>query len=131
MTRRLKGQAGKIDEFLGKRLLRIRHMRGLSQETLANSMGVTFQQIQKYEKGTNRIAASRLYEFSKVLGVSVNDFFDGYETKPQGNMVQLLDRLPSDFPQVLALFNSLTDERERDTAIKSMILLLKILKEKQ
>lgn len=131
MTKRLKGQAGKIDAFIGKRLLQFRHMAGLSQGGLAETIGTTFQQIQKYEKGTNRIAASRLYEFSKILGVNIDDFFDGYETQSKGKVVELLDRIPSDLSQVFPLFNDLTDKADRTAAIKSMVLMLKIFKEKQ
>ena len=52
---------------------------GLSQEKLADSVGVTFQQIQKYERGTNRVSASRLFSFSKILGVSIDYFYIGLE----------------------------------------------------
>lgn len=49
----------------------------MSQTRLAESVGLTFQQIQKYEKGTNRISASRLYQFAEILGVTIPYFFDG------------------------------------------------------
>jgi transcriptional regulator with XRE-family HTH domain len=52
-------------------------MLGMSQESLGESVGVTFQQIQKYEKGLNRIGASRLYEFSRVLEIPVGFFYEG------------------------------------------------------
>ncbi len=55
----------------------MRSQRQLSQTDLAHQVGVTFQQIQKYEKGTNRISASRLYEFALVFGVPVQEFFAG------------------------------------------------------
>ena len=50
---------------------------GLSQEKLGEALGVTFQQVQKYEKGTNRIGASRLQQMSRILGVPVEYFFEG------------------------------------------------------
>jgi transcriptional regulator with XRE-family HTH domain len=53
---------------------------GLSQEKLADSVGVTFQQVQKYERGTNRVSASRLYRFSKILGVSIDFFYEGLDS---------------------------------------------------
>jgi transcriptional regulator with XRE-family HTH domain len=53
-----------------------RSLLGLSQEKLAEQVGITFQQIQKYENGANRISASRLYEFSKVLDIPVSFFFE-------------------------------------------------------
>jgi transcriptional regulator with XRE-family HTH domain len=54
-----------------------RRQRGMSQEKLAEALGLTFQQIQKYEKGTNRISASRLSQISDVLGVAVTFAFEG------------------------------------------------------
>ncbi len=50
---------------------------GMSQERLGDALGLTFQQVQKYEKGTNRISASRLQQISKILGVPVEFFFEG------------------------------------------------------
>lgn len=52
---------------------------GLSQEALAKAVGITFQQVQKYERGINRMSASRLFDFSRVLTVPVSYFFDGFE----------------------------------------------------
>jgi transcriptional regulator with XRE-family HTH domain len=51
----------------------------MSQESVGSAIGVTFQQIQKYERGINRMGASRLYDFAKALGVNVSYFFEGYE----------------------------------------------------
>jgi transcriptional regulator with XRE-family HTH domain len=67
-----------VDEFVGKRLRERRTLMGLSQEGLAKTVGITFQQVQKYERGTNRMSASRLYEFAHVLDISVAFFFEGY-----------------------------------------------------
>lgn len=69
-----------IDLYLGKRLRIARITRNLSQHDLAKKVGITFQQIQKYEKGLNRISASRLYKFMKILGVTFDFFFDGIES---------------------------------------------------
>jgi transcriptional regulator with XRE-family HTH domain len=65
-----------IDVRVGARLHLRRNMLGLSQEKLGEAIGLTFQQVQKYERGTNRIGASRLYELSRVLDVPVSFFFD-------------------------------------------------------
>lgn len=73
-----KGRATDLDVYVGKRLKEFRVMRGLTQEELAGKEGITFQQVQKYENGTNRIAASRLYSFSKILKVKADDFFVGF-----------------------------------------------------
>lgn len=73
-----KGRANSIDEHVGVQLRQRRALLGLSQEKLAEQVGITFQQIQKYENGANRVSASRLYEFSKVLEIPVNFFFESY-----------------------------------------------------
>src|ERR671927_173554 len=65
-----------IDVRVGARLRLRRNMLGLSQEKLGEAIGLTFQQVQKYERGANRIGASRLYELSRVLDVPVSFFFD-------------------------------------------------------
>ncbi len=99
--------ANDIDAALGANLRRIRAQKGLPQEALAAQIGVTFQQVQKYEKGTNRIAASRMVAICEVLGCNLNSLFLGVE--PGGanvtlpvlsaralRMATLFDRLPSD-----------------------------------
>jgi transcriptional regulator with XRE-family HTH domain len=65
-----------VDVHVGMRVRQRRTLLGMSQEKLGEAVGLTFQQIQKYERGANRIGASRLYEFSKVLDVSVSYFYD-------------------------------------------------------
>lgn len=66
-----------VDIHVGSRLRLQRTILGLSQTDLAERVGLTFQAIQKYERGDIRISASRLYELAKVLGISVSSFFDG------------------------------------------------------
>ena len=65
-----------VDVHVGSRVRLRRTLLGLSQEKLGEAVGLTFQQIQKYERGANRIGASRLYELSQVLEVPVSFFFD-------------------------------------------------------
>jgi transcriptional regulator with XRE-family HTH domain len=65
-----------IDIHVGGRLRLRRMLLGWSQEKLGGSLGLTFQQIQKYEKGTNRVSASRLYELAQILNVPVQFFYD-------------------------------------------------------
>jgi len=69
-----------IDVHVGSRVRLRRNMLGLSQEKLGEAIGLTFQQVQKYERGANRIGASRLLELSRVLDVPVSFFYD--ETDP-------------------------------------------------
>lgn len=66
-----------IDKHVGSRVRMRRMMLGMSQEKLGNSLGLTFQQVQKYEKGTNRIGASRLQQIAHILQVPVSFFFEG------------------------------------------------------
>jgi transcriptional regulator with XRE-family HTH domain len=66
-----------IDKHVGSRVRMRRMMLGMSQEKLGDSLGLTFQQVQKYEKGTNRIGASRLQQISGILQVPVSFFFEG------------------------------------------------------
>lgn len=72
------GAPSPVDIHVGHRLRERRGLLGFSQEKLAETVGLTFQQIQKYERGTNRISASRLYQFSKVLDVPVSFFYENY-----------------------------------------------------
>ena len=71
-----------IDLHLGKRLRRRRRLLGLTQQQLAATVGVRFQQIQKYECGANRISASRLWRLSEALEVPVGYFYDGLVDAP-------------------------------------------------
>lgn len=68
-----------IDRHVGARVRLRRKMLKMSQETLGESLGVTFQQVQKYERGANRIGASRLFRTAHVLGVPVGYFFEGLQ----------------------------------------------------
>ena len=65
------------DKYVGSRVRMRRMMLGMSQEKLADALGLTFQQVQKYEKGTNRISASRLQAISQILDAPVHFFFEG------------------------------------------------------
>ncbi|MCT8998244.1 helix-turn-helix domain-containing protein [Chelativorans intermedius] len=66
-----------IDVHVGSRIRLRRNMLGISQEKLGESLGITFQQIQKYEKGTNRVGASRLQAIASILNAPVSFFFEG------------------------------------------------------
>jgi transcriptional regulator with XRE-family HTH domain len=74
--RRKGGQPDPMDVHVGTRVRLRRNMLGMSQEKLGEAIGLTFQQVQKYERGANRIGASRLHDLSRVLDVPVSFFFD-------------------------------------------------------
>ena len=83
-TRRRRRKSDKpnpIDVHVGSRVRLRRTLLGMSQEKLGEALGLTFQQVQKYERGANRIGASRLYDLSRVLDVPVSFFFD--DIKPE------------------------------------------------
>ena len=69
-----------VDTHIGQKIRARRNLLGLSQTELADAAGITFQQIQKYEKGVNRVGSSRLLQFSEALGVPPSYFFDGAPT---------------------------------------------------
>src|SRR5436853_3636925 len=69
--------ADPVDKHVGGRVRMRRMMLGMSQEKLGDGLGLTFQQVQKYEKGTNRISASRLQQSASILQVPVTFFFEG------------------------------------------------------
>ena len=72
-------RAQDVDRHIGARLRQRRIMNGLTQQQMADLIGVTYQQAHKYETGLNRIAAGRLYVIAQVLGVDIGYFFDGLE----------------------------------------------------
>lgn len=95
-----------VDIYVGKRLRLRRKTLGLSQADLGRQVGITFQQIQKYERGTNRMGASRLWEFAQVLQVPVDYFFDGYK-KDEGNA------------EHASLESTLLESRETQTLVRA------------
>ena len=77
-----KKQANPIDIQVGNRVRIRRMLIGMSQERLGDLLGLTFQQVQKYEKGVNRIGAGRLFEVSRILNVPVDFFYEGVNATP-------------------------------------------------
>ena len=75
--RRKRGRATDIDAVVGKHIRHRRMLLGMSQAELAGTLGITFQQLQKYERGMNRVGAGRLYELSRALHTSVSYFYSG------------------------------------------------------
>ena len=71
-----------VDTYVGSRIRQRRRTLGLSQEKLGETLGITFQQVQKYEKGVNRIGASRLAYIAACLNVPISYFFPGFEADP-------------------------------------------------
>lgn len=136
--RKTKGTPDEVDVHVGSRLRVRRSLMGLSQDALADAVGITFQQIQKYERGANRISAGRLFQFSKILEVPVSFFYeqlsnantnsqayglsdneqDGFEAAPQDDIMTRKETI-----DLIRTYYSVEDEDTRkDIAkfIKSM-----------
>jgi transcriptional regulator with XRE-family HTH domain len=77
----MKKSTNTVDKEIGSRVRMRRMLIGMSQEKLGEMLGLTFQQVQKYEKGTNRISVSRLLDIANVLGVGIHYFYEGLTGK--------------------------------------------------
>jgi transcriptional regulator with XRE-family HTH domain len=118
-----------VDRYVGQRLREKRLCTGLSQANLAHQVNITFQQIQKYERGNNRISAGRLYEFSRVLEEPVAFFFTGLPgqscTEVSADAQPILPSGPMtrETLEVVRLFFEIQDPRLRKQ-IKSLLQFL-------
>lgn len=74
-----------VDVYVGTRIRQRRWLVGMTQQALAETVGIKFQQIQKYETGANRVSASRLWDIANAVGVPVSFFFDGMDEAAQDN----------------------------------------------
>lgn len=92
------GKPNPIDVHVGGRVRLRRTLLGMSQEKLGEAVGLTFQQIQKYERGANRIGASRLFDFSRVLEVPVDYFFDDMSADIAEQSPRLISRTTPERP---------------------------------
>lgn len=104
-----------VDITVGRRL-RDRHtLMGMSQSALADAVGLTFQQIQKYERGTNRISASRLYQFASLLGVGVDYFFEDADAEgTKADLLPIDGDDPAKLREVLALVRAYYNIKDPD-----------------
>ena len=112
------------DVHIGRRLREARLARGLSQGALGKKLGVTFQQVQKYESGANRIGGSRLWDISRILDVTVSYFFEGLSSANTSKAAEQ----PGDEPEAPLTRRSLQLAKAidsiRDEAIKLQVLRL-------
>ena len=111
-----------VDRHVGSRVRMRRMMVGMSQEKLGQACGITFQQVQKYEKGTNRMGASRLHQISRVLDVPVEFFYEGAPSEEGTGASAVGDRNARSITEFLATpeglelvraFMAVTDKRLR------------------
>ena len=110
-----KGRADETDAFVGQRLRELRTAAGMSQEDIADAVGVTFQQIQKYEKGSNRVSAGMVYKLAGLLGVPVATFFPDQPGKDA-----LVEALSDENQRLRALIASAADGLKEGLKAKAM-----------
>lgn len=110
-----------VDQRLGESLRRIRIKRGVSQTEIAESVGVTFQQIQKYEIGANRLSVSRLIDLAKYLNVSAADFILSFEKAERKKLDTIEEAFKISRPgrKLLDTFEGIKDSRLQ----KSLLLI--------
>lgn len=95
-------QPNLVDIHVGLRMRTRRKALGMSQEQLATALGLTFQQIQKYERGTNRVSASKLYETATAFQTSIGYFFDGLSDPGGGEVTPEIQAIELDLQRFLA-----------------------------
>ncbi|MCP5364369.1 MAG: helix-turn-helix transcriptional regulator [Hyphomicrobiales bacterium] len=100
-----------VDKYVGGRIRERRVMLGLSQQQMAQLIGVTYQQAHKYERGINRISAGRLYEIARVLRVPVSYFFDGLDATSTEHELSLRQRMCLELARN---FSQIPNERHRE-----------------
>ncbi len=113
--------ANAIDRKVGQRVRSRRLEIGMSQERLAELLGVTFQQVQKYEKGVNRIAVSRLWDIASALELPVCRFFDGLSARgvAEGRHEYVDDALATpEGAQLMSLFASIKSQKTRRKVVE-------------
>jgi transcriptional regulator with XRE-family HTH domain len=103
--------ADPLDVEIGCRIREMRIARAMSQSDLANALGISFQQVQKYERGTNRVGSGRLFRISRILEVPVSLFFENLaQIAAEGPEDGALDaRMPRDSLRVAAMLESMPD----------------------
>lgn len=134
-----KGHAQKIDQLIGERLKELRKIKKLTQEDVAEKLGISFQQIQKYENGKNRISFSRLYEISNFMKVPLESFVSNVErTTATGASDNFQAQLKSaqhdnvsqkETDELLKIYYTLEDPKLRKNLLKFIKTMAENLKE--
>jgi transcriptional regulator with XRE-family HTH domain len=117
--------ATKTDRTIGQNIRKRRLLLGMTQEQLADKLGVTFQQVQKYEKGVNRVGSGRLYKIAEIFEVPIMIFFDGEKqaatSRREKSPYDLLDD-----PMTLQMLNEFTKIKDRETQRSILTLVERI-----
>ena len=116
-----------VDVHVGQRLRERRTELGMSQETLAKNSGITFQQVQKYERATNRISVSRMFEFASILKVPIDFFFRGAEGEGELQLAESATpfthedkSLASEYEELIKIYSNIKDPQMRKSVITLM-----------
>ena len=123
-----------VDRHVGRRMRWRRRELKLSQEKLGHELGLTFQQVQKYERGVNRVSAGRLFEISQVMDVPVSYFFDGIAeiaelAERQGRIedggtdltMDVIEKLDADTVELLDAFHRIRDQKLRRSLLGTVV----------
>ncbi len=120
-----------VDVHVGHRVRGRRTLLGMNQSAIAEALGLTFQQVQKYERGANRISASRLWRLTQVLGVPVSFFFDDMPEDqagpaPYGNGQEPDALLNRETLELVRAYHRITDHKARHQILKMVKALAKM-----
>jgi len=123
-----------VDRHVGRRMRLRRRALKLSQEKLGHELGLTFQQVQKYERGVNRVSAGRLFEISQVMDVPVSYFFDGIAelaelAEREGRIedggsdltMDVIEKLDADTLELLDAFHRIRDQKLRRSLLGTVV----------
>lgn len=123
-----------VDRHVGRRMRWRRRELRLSQEKLGQELGLTFQQVQKYERGVNRVSAGRLFEISQVMDVPVSYFFDGIAeiaelAERQGKIedggsdltMDVIEKLDADALELLDAYHRIRDQKLRRSLLGAVV----------
>ena len=126
MARKWSGEHAYVDEHVGDRIRVHRMLLGMGQVKLGEALGLTFQQIQKYENGTNRVSASRLFQLAKIFNVPVSYFFENVPADSASHARRLSDdgkAVPADMPtsreslKLIRAYYGILDPALRETVL--------------
>ena len=107
-----------VDDYVGRRVRQRRLEIGLSQSELTNAAGITFQQIQKYENGSNRVSASRLFGMAQRMGVTPDYFFEGVELPAAGQpTTEVLGKYDRQVVALVRSFIQISDSGTRSAVV--------------
>jgi len=110
-----------VDQFVGDKIYSLRLAKGLSRQQLSEVIGVTHQQLQKYEKGTNRISVGRLVLIAKALGKTVNYFYEGLDSHESEPILTQHQRMCIEVSRNFMKIRSADHQNAVNTLVRSLV----------